>query len=64
VTLVDMNTLKVTKPALSTGKYGIVITNPDGETYSLDGCLTINRFRLLDENRHLHLASGLCSARL
>jgi hypothetical protein len=36
VTFVDMNTLKVVTPALSAGKYRIVVTNPDGETASLD----------------------------
>jgi hypothetical protein len=36
VTFKDMNTLTVVTPALSTGSQQIVLTNPDGETYSLD----------------------------
>jgi hypothetical protein len=31
-----MNTMKIVRPALHPGKYGIVITNPDGETASAD----------------------------
>jgi hypothetical protein len=42
VTFVDMSALKVTTPALSAGKYGIVITNPGGEMYSPDACFTAN----------------------
>ena len=36
VTLRDENTLIVTSPALSTGSQRVTITNPDGETVSLD----------------------------
>jgi hypothetical protein len=31
-----MNTLTITTPALSTGPQQLVLTNPDGETVSLD----------------------------
>jgi hypothetical protein len=36
VTFTDMNTLTITTPALSTGPQQLVLTNPDGETVSLD----------------------------
>ena len=36
VALVDMNTLTLTTPATSTGPQQLVLTNPDGETVSLD----------------------------
>jgi hypothetical protein len=36
MTLVDMNTLKMVTPALNPGKYGIAITNSDGQAASLD----------------------------
>ncbi len=42
VTLVDMNTLKIVTPALNPGKYGIVITNSDGEAASLDASFIAN----------------------
>jgi hypothetical protein len=31
-----MNNLKIVTPALNAGKYRIAVTNPDGETTSLD----------------------------
>jgi hypothetical protein len=36
VTFKDTNTLTVTTPALTTGAQQLVISNPDGETVSLD----------------------------
>jgi hypothetical protein len=36
VTFVDVNTLKFTTPAMAGGAQGIVVTNPDGESYALD----------------------------
>jgi IPT/TIG domain len=41
-TFKDMNTLAVTTPPLSPGPQQIVITNPDGNSYSLDAALTAN----------------------
>jgi hypothetical protein len=41
-TFVDMNTLKVVTPALPAGAQRIAITNPGGETASLDAGLTAN----------------------
>lgn len=38
----DANTLSVTLPALTPGPQQITITNPDGETISLDAALTAN----------------------
>jgi hypothetical protein len=42
VTFKDSNTLTVTAPALSSGPQQILITNPDGETVSLDAAFTAN----------------------
>jgi hypothetical protein len=42
VTFKDMNTLSVVTPATSNGAQQIVVTNPDGETVSLDAALTAN----------------------
>jgi IPT/TIG domain len=42
VTFKDMNTLTVVTPALSTGSQRVTITNPDGETVSLDAAFTVN----------------------
>jgi len=41
-TFVDINTLTVTTPALSPGPQQIRITNPDGETATLDAAITAN----------------------
>ncbi len=41
-TFVDINTLTVTTPALSAGPQQVLITNPDGETATLDAALTAN----------------------
>jgi len=45
VTLIDMNTLRIVAPALNPGKYGIVISNSDGEAASLDTSFTANERR-------------------
>lgn len=42
VTFKDMNTLSFTTPALSAGAQQIVLTNPNGETVSLDAAFTAN----------------------
>lgn len=42
VTFKDMNTLTVIAPALATGAQRLTITNPDGETVSLDAAYTAN----------------------
>ncbi|MBZ5702530.1 MAG: IPT/TIG domain-containing protein [Acidobacteriia bacterium] len=42
VTLVDMNTLTVTAPALHPGPRQLVVTNADGESASLDAAFTAN----------------------
>ena len=42
VTVNDMNTLTVTTPALSAGPQQITITNPDGETATLDAAFFAN----------------------
>lgn len=42
VTFVDVNTLTVVTPALSAGAQRVSITNPDGETVSLDAAFTAN----------------------
>jgi hypothetical protein len=42
VTFKDANTLLVTTPSLSTGPQQIVVTNPDGESVSLDAAFTAN----------------------
>ena len=39
-TFKDMNTLTVTTPQLTAGPQQILITNPDGETATLDAALT------------------------
>jgi hypothetical protein len=36
----DINTLTVVMPSLSSGAQQIAVTNPDGETYSLDAAFT------------------------
>jgi hypothetical protein len=41
-TFVDMNTLTLTTPALTSGLQQIVITNPDGTSYALDAAFTAN----------------------
>ena len=38
----DGNTLSVVTPALASGPQQIVITNPDGQTVSLDAAITAN----------------------
>jgi len=40
VTFVDMNTLQITTPSTPVGTVGITITNPDGQTYTLDDAYT------------------------
>jgi hypothetical protein len=42
VTFKDINTLSVMAPSLTPGPQQIVITNPDGETVSLDAAITAN----------------------
>jgi IPT/TIG domain-containing protein len=42
VTFTDMNTLTLTTPALNAGSQQIVLTNPDGETVSLDAAFLAN----------------------
>ena len=42
VTFKDVNTLSVIVPALTTGPQQIIITNPDGESVSLDAAITAN----------------------
>jgi IPT/TIG domain len=42
VTFKDQNTLTLVTPALSTGAQQLVLTNPDGETVSLDAAFTTN----------------------
>jgi DNA-binding beta-propeller fold protein YncE len=41
-TFVDINTLTVTTPPLSPGSHQVLITNPNGESYSLDSAFTSN----------------------
>jgi hypothetical protein len=40
VSFKDVNTLSVVTPALTVGPQQIVITNPDGQTISLDAAIT------------------------
>ena len=42
VTFTDMNTLTVVTPAVTAGTQRVTITNPDGETVSLDAAYTAN----------------------
>jgi hypothetical protein len=42
VTFKDMNTLTVVTPALTAGAQRVTITNPDGESVSLDAAYTAN----------------------
>ena len=42
VTFIDINTLTVVTPALTTGPQRLTITNPDSETVSLDAAYTAN----------------------
>jgi IPT/TIG domain len=42
VTFTDVSTLSVVTPALTPGPQQIILTNPDGETVSLDDALTAN----------------------
>jgi IPT/TIG domain len=42
VTFVDINTLSVVTPAVAAGPQRITVTNPDGETVSLDAAFTAN----------------------
>ena len=42
VTFVDMNTLSVVTPAVAAGPQQLVVTNPDGESTSLDDAITAN----------------------
>jgi flagellar basal body rod protein FlgB len=41
-TFKDMNTLTMVTPAMSTGAQRVTITNPDGNTVSLDADFTAN----------------------
>jgi hypothetical protein len=40
VSLADMNTVVLTTPAVAAGPPQLVLTNPDGETVSLDEAFT------------------------
>jgi hypothetical protein len=42
VTFKDMNTLTVVTPTVTAGALHVTITNPDGETVSLDAAYTAN----------------------
>jgi IPT/TIG domain len=42
VAIQDMNTLILTSPALSPGQQQLILTNPDGESVSLDAAFTAN----------------------
>ncbi len=42
VSFKDMNTLTVVTPSLAAGSQHLTITNPDGETVSLDAAITVN----------------------
>lgn len=42
VTFVDMNTLRLTTPAMTAGPQRIVVSNPDGETAAADAAFTAN----------------------
>jgi IPT/TIG domain len=42
VSLKDVNTLSVVTPTLTAGPQQIVITNPDGQTISLDAAISAN----------------------
>ena len=42
VTFIDANTLTLLTPATNAGPQKLVLTNPDGETTSLDAALTTN----------------------
>ena len=42
VSFTDANTLSVVVPALSLGAQQVTLTNPDGETVSLDAALIAN----------------------
>jgi hypothetical protein len=42
VTFKSMNTLTVLTPALTVGAQRVAITNPDGESISLDAAFTAN----------------------
>jgi hypothetical protein len=41
-TFVDINTLTMTTPLLTPGPQHVLITNPSGDSYSLDAALTVN----------------------
>jgi hypothetical protein len=43
VSFKDINTLSVLAPSLTPGPQQIVITNPDGETTSMDAAITVNQ---------------------
>jgi DNA-binding beta-propeller fold protein YncE len=42
VKFVDINTLTVTVPSLAPGPQQVIITNPSGDTYTLDAAFTVN----------------------
>jgi hypothetical protein len=42
VTVGDMNTLKIVAPALTAGKYSMILTNPDGDAASLHASVSAN----------------------
>jgi hypothetical protein len=42
MTFKDINTLSVVTPSLTPGPQRITITNPDGETTSMDAAITAN----------------------
>ncbi|MGB2901238.1 MAG: IPT/TIG domain-containing protein [Candidatus Acidiferrum sp.] len=42
VSFKDMNTLTVVTPSLAAGSQQLIITNPDGESVSLDAAITVN----------------------
>jgi hypothetical protein len=42
LTVVDMNTIKIVAPALTAGKYSIILTDSDGEAASLNASFTAN----------------------
>lgn len=62
VSLVDENTLTVAGPALAAGSYDIKVTNPDGESSSLRGGLTVKN--MVKECAHLTVGFDFDSSSL
>jgi hypothetical protein len=61
VSFKDINTFSVLAPSLTPGPQQIVITNPDGETTSMDAAITVNQITPFSPRNSSNLSSVISS---